>query len=57
MQCVYSVQQTQGTIWEEMKGNNPSNEHNRGLKGNTVFFIKEFTQLSWNAIATLVLKK
>lgn len=57
MQWVCSVQQTQGTIWEEMKGNNPSNEYNRGLKGHMVLFIMEFTQLSWNDIATLVFKK
>lgn len=51
------MQQTQGIIWEEMKGNNPSNEYNRGLRGHMVLFIMEFTQLSWNEISTLVLKK
>lgn len=40
-----------------MKGNNPSNEYNRGLRGHMVLFIMEFTQLSWNEISTLVLKK
>lgn len=55
MQWVCSAQQTQGMVWEQMK-NNPSNEYNRGLKRHMVLFKMEFTQLSWNDIATLVLK-
>lgn len=54
MRCVYSVQETQRIIREEIKGNNPPNEYGRGLKGHMVLFIMECTQLSWNDIAALV---